>query len=88
MSWYDILCVCVAGGCIILAVINLVIIDHRKTYDGAILINDNASEFPWQVHIDIPLDEIKNRKELLLKVIPQDLEDLQRVREKEYEREV
>lgn len=96
MTWYDILCVCVAGGCIILAVANLAILSKtgssifsmkwgNRRHDGAILINDNASEFPWQVHIDIPLDEIKNRDVLTLKVINQDVKELERIKEKEEE---
>ena len=86
MTWYDILCIGIAGGCIILAVINLIIISNRPNYyDGAMLINDNASEFPWQVHIDIPLEDIKKREEIRLKVINQDVKELQRIREKENE---
>ena len=52
-------------------------------FDGVVLCNDISHEYPWQIHVDIPFEEIKKRNYIILEVHNQTREELEKIQEEE-----
>lgn len=85
MEWYVIVAMIIA--CLAMYLVGYLVgkrvLKWGEHYDGAFLINDDSTRYPWQIHVDIPLEKIAERDVVRLRVVNQSVKELEKMEVKD-----
>lgn len=81
MEWYFIVGAIVA--CLFMYFVGYLVgkrvLKWGEHYDGAFFINEDSTRYPWQVHVDIPLDKMAECDVIRLRVVNHSIKELEKM---------